>query len=390
MCLSVPHKNEAIKLPSSLAMNTTPVTKPCRAYTEYNIFFQLEREYILQVELGFQPDYEYEDIFDPANTNNYQGPPLPSKYNGLILLSDWHLPGKEKRRKRRHRKTHGKIGFQELSLKIADNWRNVDAETRTYCAELCDVGLIQYKNQMRAWKAANPEEDECTPSITEEKSSNPRGSVCFSEEWGPTPLFEHGPNPRNESRYVPTDRCSLAEVDAAFENDWNLSMSDLSASTTSLRTSVASSAESMVDIDDDEIINMWKSTPEDDGEDELDMMIAQAGGTVVSDTSIGYPMPSPIASRRHLNQFSFQDVLQSQVTASTRFSFQEPNQGRFSQEPNKADPYSGVDAALADLKNMRKVLLNQQRQLQFSMIAARRLSNAQDGKKRNGFAACSA
>ena len=103
--------------------------KPARPYSEYNIFFQLEREYILQVELGFRPQYDLSEIFDPVDAINYQGPPLPSKYSHLIYLKDWHLPGKEKRRKRRHRRSHGKIGFHELSLRIAASWKNVDDET---------------------------------------------------------------------------------------------------------------------------------------------------------------------------------------------------------------------------------------------------------------------
>jgi hypothetical protein len=117
------------------------IVKPSRPYTEYNLFFQLEREYILQIELGFKPDYEPSEIFDPSDSSHYQGPPLPARYSGLVYLYDWHLPGKERRRKRRHRKTHGMIGFQELSLKIADAWKTVDAETRTFCAELCDMGM---------------------------------------------------------------------------------------------------------------------------------------------------------------------------------------------------------------------------------------------------------
>jgi hypothetical protein len=100
----------------------------CLTLFSDNIFFQLEREHILQAQLGFLPEYELSEIFDPSDKSNYQGPPLPSRYDGLVYLKDWHLPGKEKRRKRRHRKTHGMIGFQELSLKIADAWKMVDPE----------------------------------------------------------------------------------------------------------------------------------------------------------------------------------------------------------------------------------------------------------------------
>ena len=129
--------------------------KPARPYSEYNIFFQLEREYILQVELGFRPEYDLTEIFDPVDTISYQGPPLPSKYSHLIYLKDWHLPGKEKRRKRRHRRSHGKIGFHELSLRIAASWKCVDDETRIFCAQLGNLGMQQYKCEMKAYKMLN-------------------------------------------------------------------------------------------------------------------------------------------------------------------------------------------------------------------------------------------
>ncbi|KAL7482460.1 hypothetical protein ACHAW6_008130 [Cyclotella cf. meneghiniana] len=126
--------------------------KPARPYSDYNLFFQLEREFILQVDLGFQPNYDPSEIFDPFDTINYQGPPLPSKYRNLIYLNDWHLPGKAKRRRRRHRRSHGMIGFHELSLRIAASWKNVDTETRTFCAQLGNMGLRRYKSDLRAYE----------------------------------------------------------------------------------------------------------------------------------------------------------------------------------------------------------------------------------------------
>lgn len=80
--------------------------KPSRPYTEYNIFFQLEREYILQVLLGLQPDVDARRVFDPTR-EDYVGPDLPARYRGIILLNDWHIPGKNRRRNRQHTKSHG-------------------------------------------------------------------------------------------------------------------------------------------------------------------------------------------------------------------------------------------------------------------------------------------
>mmetsp|Transcript_11856 Transcript_11856/g.21075 ORF Transcript_11856/g.21075 Transcript_11856/m.21075 type:complete len:300 (-) Transcript_11856:57-956(-) len=120
-------------------------TPPIRPYTSYNLFFQLEREYILQTLLGFTPTLSSEEIFDPADETNYQGPPLSSRYHNLLLRNDWHIPGKTQRRKRKHRKTHGKIGFHELNERISQAWSVVDDETRSFCAALSDIESKKYK-----------------------------------------------------------------------------------------------------------------------------------------------------------------------------------------------------------------------------------------------------
>ena len=36
---------------------------------------------------------------------------LPQKYREIILSYDWYIPGKTQRKKRKHRKSHGKISF---------------------------------------------------------------------------------------------------------------------------------------------------------------------------------------------------------------------------------------------------------------------------------------
>jgi hypothetical protein len=79
-------------------------TEP-RPYTAYNIFFQLEREYILQKVFQVFPCLELSEIFD-NDSKEYNGPLLPSRYSDLILHREWHVPGKGRRNKRSHR---GKI-----------------------------------------------------------------------------------------------------------------------------------------------------------------------------------------------------------------------------------------------------------------------------------------
>ena len=83
-----------------------------RPYTAYNIFFQLEREFILQSILHVTPSVD--TLFDQAADDVI--PMLPQKYQEIVLSDDWYIPGKGQRKKRKHRKSHGKISFSEVSV----------------------------------------------------------------------------------------------------------------------------------------------------------------------------------------------------------------------------------------------------------------------------------
>lgn len=128
-------------------------SKPPRPYTEYTMFYQLEREYILHCVLpkdGQEPP-------SPAAPNNqaalFQNDPLmPARYRSLPLRADWYISGKTKKpTKRKHRKSHGKIGFLELTRMIAARWANVDAETRKYCKMMAEMELVKYKEDMESY-----------------------------------------------------------------------------------------------------------------------------------------------------------------------------------------------------------------------------------------------
>ncbi|EJK53972.1 hypothetical protein THAOC_26489 [Thalassiosira oceanica] len=112
-----------------------------RPYNAYNIFFQLERSRILQLEHHYHdpaldsPALTF-DATDP--TSDYTGPPrLPERYRQVILPIDWHLPNKIKKRKRLHRKSHGRIGFHALNQQISRAWGNVEEEVRIFLRKPC-------------------------------------------------------------------------------------------------------------------------------------------------------------------------------------------------------------------------------------------------------------
>jgi len=113
-------------------------SKPPRHYTEYNLFFQLEREYILQKIFDVKPQVKHtDDIFDTMKST-YSGPPLPKRYDDLILMKDWYIPGNKKRRK--HKKSHGKISFIDLSRQVAREWARAGDDVKDFCAKLCLIG----------------------------------------------------------------------------------------------------------------------------------------------------------------------------------------------------------------------------------------------------------
>jgi len=110
--------------------------KPARPYTSYNIFFQLEREFILQAIIGYKSRIPPEEVFDANDRSNYSGGPLPRRYESLVLPKDWHVPGKLTRRRRAHRKSHGAIRFHEMNEKISTAWKAADVEVRRFCVDL--------------------------------------------------------------------------------------------------------------------------------------------------------------------------------------------------------------------------------------------------------------
>ena len=101
------------------------------------------------------PDLKDEDVFstsDPGYVSSGR-PELPPRYDGIILPNDWYIPGKTRRRKRQHRASHGKISFSDLSKSVSAAWRNIDTETKLYCAQLADIGNQSYKKIIQRRKS---------------------------------------------------------------------------------------------------------------------------------------------------------------------------------------------------------------------------------------------
>jgi hypothetical protein len=103
-----------------------PTDKPKRPLSAYNIFFQLERERILSGE----------DIKKQVTAEQ------------VAKVCFQH---KLKKEKRRHRKTHGKIGFAELARTIANRWKGLSDEGKVVFDNCAVKEKFRYKKEVVEW-----------------------------------------------------------------------------------------------------------------------------------------------------------------------------------------------------------------------------------------------
>ena len=144
---------------TSIKADTLHIVKPVRPLSAYHMFFQLEREYLLQnIE---PPDGKQTDEVDDRPFGIEVDPEMPARYKSIRLSMTWYASNSGKRvktsdAKRNHRKTHGKISFQELSDQVTTRWRTLeetDNETKLYCAKIAKRENDLYKDKVRIYKA---------------------------------------------------------------------------------------------------------------------------------------------------------------------------------------------------------------------------------------------
>jgi hypothetical protein len=121
--------------------------KPMRPLTAYHIFFQIERELIIQTSEG--------EISNKSSLDNkVYLDDVPQRYKSIRLLPDWYA-GPGKRKKRKHRKQHGKIGFLELSRVISARWAQlaeIDPETKAFVQKIAQSEIEEYYRDMKRYK----------------------------------------------------------------------------------------------------------------------------------------------------------------------------------------------------------------------------------------------
>ena len=129
-----------------------PKDKPKRPLSAYNLFFQNERKKIIAV---LPEDTTFEN-------------------DGLT----------EEQRRRKHRKTHGKIGFSDLARAIAEKWKTLECSERTIFESQAMADKRRYTAELEAWKEvqANSGDETIRPVLKKKaKPSTSRSKLGFAK-----------------------------------------------------------------------------------------------------------------------------------------------------------------------------------------------------------------
>lgn len=110
--------------------SATPSTEltPVKALSAYNWFFRDERDRILN-----GGDCEW--------TRNKQT---------RLLASHWH---QDRSKKRRHRKTHGKINFTDLSKLVSQRWKDLTDSQKQFYRQVATEDFQRYQREMDEYKS---------------------------------------------------------------------------------------------------------------------------------------------------------------------------------------------------------------------------------------------
>mmetsp|Transcript_38768 Transcript_38768/g.81203 ORF Transcript_38768/g.81203 Transcript_38768/m.81203 type:complete len:521 (+) Transcript_38768:94-1656(+) len=172
---------------------------PPKPYTEYTIFFRLERAHILQS--SGLIDEEVLTSLDPTHYDAVESP-RPPKYEQLALPPYWYSSSHKAaiEKKRKHRKREGRMDLKTLSKTISASWRNADPVAVEYCKKLAQAEMKKYNIAIE--------------EMAEKKSQAEKKALVMSTSSG-------GQQQKPNSKFV------VHEASSSFSQDGVLKLQDL-------------------------------------------------------------------------------------------------------------------------------------------------------------------
>ena len=270
---------------SSLAAGQSTVSssrknpkKPKRPLTAYQIYFQIEREFIIQNMMMASTDTEKGKSIHDGKILFYD---LPKRYKDTKLSPDWFF-GPGRRAKRKHRKQHGKIGFLELSRVITSRWNKLDEtdpDVKQFVFKLASQQFDEYKRELKKYreiltenmitpvdvsKRSSEMKQQSVPQAQEQQQVETTMSKPKTMEYQPSSFLQDEQpcvdrpsmtSTATDQLCQTSDRIDLAALSEVFELEYANSHQQKS-----FQWGVQKIEDDFVDLCDDDILSMWKST----------------------------------------------------------------------------------------------------------------------------------
>jgi len=132
-----------------------PADMPRRPLSAYNLFFSEERERILKEIDGGGKDGDNKEEGGEDSKKEGEGDTERQEEGGESekpkALMRPLIPSQKKRRP--HRKTHGKISFQELARMVGERWKSLPQDRREYYQNLAKEDMKRQKAAMEEYYA---------------------------------------------------------------------------------------------------------------------------------------------------------------------------------------------------------------------------------------------